>query len=138
MWGAVPYFARKKLELPLDIVNLINVGKEGLEKIESSSDETDAPTDAPDKDFGFEGVNLRTDGVDFSDDEATDWINSIGGIYSSIKQEFYISVWGRDYGNQIYAISVQRFLQFSKRFHVTNTRKIGIKQFLRYLRTTFS
>ena len=134
MWGAVPYFARKKLELPLDIVNLINVGKEGLEKIESSSDETDAP----DKDFGFEGVNLRTDGVDFSDDEATDWINSIAGIYSSIKQEFYISVWGRDYGNQIYAISVQRFLQFSKRFHVTNTREIGIKQFLRYLRTTFS
>ena len=44
------------------------MGKEGLEKIESSSDETDAP----DKDFGLEGVNLRTDGVEFSDDEATD------------------------------------------------------------------
>ena len=64
----IPYFARKKLELPIDIVNLIDVGKEGIEKIESFSDETDAP----DKDFGFEGVNLRTDGVDFSDDEAMD------------------------------------------------------------------
>ena len=64
----IPYFARKKLELPIDIINLIDVGKEGLEKIEAFSDEADAP----DKDFGFEGVNLRTDGVDFSDDEAMD------------------------------------------------------------------
>ena len=64
----IPYFARKKLELPKDIIDLIDIRKEALEKIETSDDETDAP----DKDFGFEGVNLRTDGVDFSDDDATD------------------------------------------------------------------
>ena len=37
-------------------------------KIESMPDEVEVP----DKDFGFKGVNLRTSGVDFSDDELSD------------------------------------------------------------------
>ena len=43
-----------------------NLKESGLEKIESSDDEYG---EVPDKDFGFEGVNLRTNDVDFSDDE---------------------------------------------------------------------
>ena len=44
------------------------MSKAGLDKIKSSAEETEVP----DKDFGFDGVKLRTDGVDFSDDELTD------------------------------------------------------------------
>ena len=64
----IPYFARQKLDLPDGILDIIDVSKAGLEKIESADDEAEVP----DKDFGFEGVNLRTDGVDFSDDELSD------------------------------------------------------------------
>ena len=44
------------------------MSKAGLDKIESSAEEMEVP----DKDFGFDGVNLRTNGVDFSDNELTD------------------------------------------------------------------
>ena len=62
----ISYFARRKLEIPDGILNIIDVSKAGLERIESDNDEKDVP----DKDFGFEGVNLRMDGVDFSDNES--------------------------------------------------------------------
>ena len=42
------------------------MSKTGLEKIESAVEDMDIP----DKDFGFEDVNLRTDDVDFDDDES--------------------------------------------------------------------
>ena len=58
----IPYFARRKLELPEGILNIIDVSKAGLKRIESANDETEVPH----KDFGFNGVNLRTTGVDFS------------------------------------------------------------------------
>jgi hypothetical protein len=64
----IPYFARLKLELPKSILDLIDVSKAGLDKIKSTADDVEAP----DKDFGFDGVNLRTDGVDFEDDELED------------------------------------------------------------------
>jgi hypothetical protein len=64
----IPYFARHKLDIPEGIQNIIDVSKAGLDKIESAVDETEVPL----KDFGFDGVNLRTDGVDFSDDELSD------------------------------------------------------------------
>ena len=64
----IPYFARLKLDLAENILNLIDVSKAGLEKIESAADDADAP----EKDFGFEGVNLRTNGVDFDDDEESE------------------------------------------------------------------
>jgi hypothetical protein len=64
----IPYFARRKLQIPEDILKIIDVSKAGLDKIESADDDSEVP----DKDFGFEGVNLRTTGVDFSDDELSD------------------------------------------------------------------
>ena len=64
----IPYFARLKLELPGNILDLIDVLKEGLEKIESLPDELEVL----DKDFGFDNVNLRTDDVEFEDDDSDD------------------------------------------------------------------
>jgi hypothetical protein len=43
---------------------MIDLSKAGLESVESAADETEVP----DKDFGFDNVNLRTDDVDFDDD----------------------------------------------------------------------
>ena len=62
----IPYFARQKLKIPQGILRIIDLKESGLEKIESSDDED---REVPDKNFGFEGVNLRTNDVDFSDDE---------------------------------------------------------------------
>ena len=64
----IPYFARQKLELPEGVLSIIDISKAGLNKIESADDEAELP----EKDFGFDGVNLRMDGVDFSDDEMSD------------------------------------------------------------------
>jgi hypothetical protein len=64
----IPYFARLKLELPINILDLIDVSKAGLERVESAA----VDADMPDKDFGFDNVNLRTNGVDFDDDESED------------------------------------------------------------------
>jgi hypothetical protein len=64
----IPYFARSKLELPKNILDLIDISKAGLERVQSAADELDVP----DKDFGFEDVNLRTDSVDFDEDESDD------------------------------------------------------------------
>ena len=61
----IPYFARQRLEIPEGVLKIIDVSKAGLEKIELADDDSDVL----DKDFGFEGVNLRTSEVDFSDDE---------------------------------------------------------------------
>jgi hypothetical protein len=64
----IPYFARRKLEIPEGILKVIDVSKAGLDKIEAADDVSEVPN----KDYGFEGVNLRTSGVDFSDDELSD------------------------------------------------------------------
>jgi hypothetical protein len=62
----IPYFARRKIELPKNMHELIDVSKETLEKIEMSED---VDKDIPEKDFSFDSVRLRTDNADFSDDE---------------------------------------------------------------------
>ena len=64
----IPYFARLKLDLPESILNIIDVSKAGLEKIESAEDDLEVQT----KDFGVDSINLRTDDVDFSEDELSD------------------------------------------------------------------
>jgi hypothetical protein len=64
----IPYFARQHLEIPEGVLKIIDVSKAGLEKIELAKDDFEVP----DKDFGFEGVNLRTSEVDFSDEELSD------------------------------------------------------------------
>ena len=64
----IPYFARQKIELSADILDIIDISAEGLEIIESAEERNEVP----DKDFGFDGVNLRTKGVDFSEDELSD------------------------------------------------------------------
>ena len=64
----IPYFARLKIALPENILDLIDVSKAGLDKVVSAADELEVP----DKDFGFENVNLRTDDVDFDEDESED------------------------------------------------------------------
>ena len=61
----IPYFARVKLELPKNILDIIDVSKAGLEKVELAADDMDMP----DKDFGFDNVNLRSDEVDFDNEE---------------------------------------------------------------------
>jgi hypothetical protein len=61
----IPYFARLKLELPKNILDIIDLSQAGLEKVESAADDVDLP----DKDFGFDDVNLRTNGIDFDDDD---------------------------------------------------------------------
>ena len=62
----IPYFARLKLKLPRNILDLIDVSEAGLEKISSAANEVEVP----DKDFGFDNVNLRTDDVDFDEDDS--------------------------------------------------------------------
>ena len=64
----IPYFARTKLELPEEFLRQLDVSREGLKRIEAADLETEVQV----KDFRFDGINLRTDGVDFSDDEMSD------------------------------------------------------------------
>ena len=64
----IPYFARLKIELPRNVLDLIDLSTAGLERIESADEEIEVP----DKDFGFDNVNLRTDDVDFDDDDEPD------------------------------------------------------------------
>jgi hypothetical protein len=64
----IPYFARLRLELPKNILDVLDVSKAGLERVESAVEDDNVP----DRDFGFDGVNLRTDSVDFDDEESED------------------------------------------------------------------
>lgn len=55
----IPYFARKSVELPDNVHELIDVSKEALSKIELSEDmENDIENDAHGKDFNFKGVRI--------------------------------------------------------------------------------
>ena len=65
----IPYFARLKLDLPRNVLDLIDVSKVGLNKIIESTIED---KEVPNKDFGFDNVNLRTDDVEFSDNASED------------------------------------------------------------------
>jgi hypothetical protein len=60
----IPYFPRLRLDLPKNILDVLDVSTAGLEKVEAAADDMGLA----DKDFGFEDVNLRSDKVDFDDD----------------------------------------------------------------------
>jgi hypothetical protein len=62
----IPYFARKAIQLPENVHELIDISKEALKKIE---DADEIEREVPDKDFAFDGVRLRTDDMEFSEDE---------------------------------------------------------------------
>ena len=64
----IPYFARSKVEVPKNILDLIDVSEAGLEKILSAEEEDEVP----ERDFDFEDVRLRTDDVEFDEDELGD------------------------------------------------------------------
>ena len=57
------YFARQKLDLPADILKIIDIFEE-FEIIKSANNENKVL----DKDFGYDGVNLKTTGIDFLED----------------------------------------------------------------------
>lgn len=59
----IPYFARREIELPRDIHELIDVSEETLKEIEVSEE---VDRDLPEKDFSFDGVRLRDDNADLT------------------------------------------------------------------------
>ena len=61
----IPYFARKKIELPRNILDVIDVSEAGLKTLESATEEVVVP----EKDFGFEDVNLRSKSIEFEDND---------------------------------------------------------------------
>ena len=56
----IPYFARRKIHLEEEIGHLIDLNKEGLDKLddEGLEDRTDP------NDYAFEGINLDETGLD--------------------------------------------------------------------------
>ena len=60
----IPYFARHKIELPTNILELLNISKTGLQELEESNEENEMS-----RDFLFDGVQLDSsdhDGQDLS------------------------------------------------------------------------
>jgi hypothetical protein len=54
----IPYFARKKIEFSGNILDLLDISQQSLEKIENSIENTDQ------KDFAFDGIRLTMDNND--------------------------------------------------------------------------
>ena len=63
----IPYFARHKIELPINILELLNVSKNGLQELEESDEEREIS-----RDFLFNGVQLESSDHEFDNDEIND------------------------------------------------------------------
>ena len=63
----IPYFARHKIELPDNILELLDVSKQGLHSLEEGVDDNEQG-----KDFAFDGVRLDSSDHGFIDDANID------------------------------------------------------------------
>ena len=63
----IPYFARHKIELPTNILELLNVSKNGPWELEESNEEREIS-----RDFLFDGVQLEGSDCKFDNDEISD------------------------------------------------------------------
>src|SRR5271156_328004 len=70
----IPYFARHKIELPQDVLKLLDVSKSGLQTLESDECAGDAP-----KDFLFDGINLKNGDPDDPDTDEEFSQQNVGG-----------------------------------------------------------
>jgi hypothetical protein len=64
----IPYFARRTIDMPKNIHDLIDVSESTLKKIESA---IEVDNEISERDFAFTDVRLRTDDTEFSDDECS-------------------------------------------------------------------
>ena len=81
----IPYFARKKIDLPENFDNIIDADNEILNEIENTGLE-----DSPDsRDYNFEGVNLDGSSLDESEDLEEFEESSDEGAW----QFFYFKIW---------------------------------------------
>ena len=63
----IPYFARHKIELPTNILELLNISKNGLQKLEESDEEKKIS-----RDFFFNRVLLDSSDREFKNDAIND------------------------------------------------------------------
>ena len=67
VFRVIPYFARHKIELPTNILELLNVSKNGLQELEESNEEREIS-----RDFLSNGVQLESSDCEFDNDEIND------------------------------------------------------------------
>ena len=72
----IPYFARHKIELPTNILELLDVSKNGLWELKESNEEREIS-----RDFLFDGFPLEGSDCEFDNDEINDEQNMMTLIF---------------------------------------------------------